>query len=171
MNEQMSIEAGPITRLQLEAQEALQAHPYFADVKCITERQKDIETEIQMAIGALQGQGGKAGICCIILTPRLRSSKPNIPGPYFDQATVAVLTIENPMINISPKGTGKPAADVALCVAGVLHHLRRPGVFEALTCQEVGLATDARFSDYLLYTTTFNTQIGVQLAAGPGLQP
>jgi hypothetical protein len=171
MTDPVSIEAGPLTRLQLECKEALEAHPYFADVKVISERQKDIENEIQVALGMLQGQGGKSGVCCLILTPRLRASKPNIPGPSFDQVAVSVLTVENPMVNTSTQGTNKAAADVALTVAGILHHFRRPGVFEALTCSEVGIGTDQRFPDFLLYTTTFNTQIGVQLTQGPGVKP
>lgn len=168
MTEQLSIEAGPITRLQLECKEALEGNPYFADVKVIIERQKDLENEIQMALGVLQGQGGKSGVCVIIMTPRLRATKPDIPGPYFDQCTISALTVENPMFNTSPLGTNKPAADVALNVAGVLHHMRRPGVFECIRCQEVLLTTDTRFPDFLLYTTTFATQIGVRINTGPG---
>lgn len=164
MTQETIVDAGPLTALQLDCERALKAVPYFGDIPVITERAKNLTNQIQLALGVIQGEGGKNGICCVVLTPRLKVSKPNIPGPYFDQVVLTVLTVEDPLLNNESTGTRKPAADVALAVAAILHHHTSPeGLYGVINCTGVGLTSDQRFADYLLYSTDFETKIGMKM--------
>lgn len=154
----LSAITGPISSLQNDLREALKAHNYFADIPVLTEKQKDIEYEIEKSLSALAGEGGGRGICCIVLTPKMTVEHPDIPGPYFGNVSIVVRVMENVLVNQGDDGTKKQAGDVALMASALLHHFRKRDFYEAVNCKEVGIVPDP---DYLAYDATFTTQFGL----------
>lgn len=150
---------GPVSSLQNDLREALKADNYFADIPVITEKQKDIEYEIEKSLSALSGEGGGKGICCIVLTPKMTVEHPNIPGPYFGTVNIVVRVMENVLVNQGDDGTKKQAGDVALMASAILHHFRKKGFYEAVNCKEVGMVPDP---EYVSYDAVFTTQFGLQ---------
>ncbi|MBI4024847.1 MAG: hypothetical protein HY360_07675 [Verrucomicrobia bacterium] len=102
-----------LTELQDAIAATLAARPEFAGVQIFTEKIGDIASEIEIAVG-------KIGICIVILTPSAGVQYPNVPGPLLDPVRIVVAIFEDVIINRSPTGTNKPAADVATDVLRTL---------------------------------------------------
>jgi hypothetical protein len=147
----MSEAVGQMAELQDELVTQLKKAQFFAPMPIITEKQKDIENEIDRALGSL------GGVCVIVLTPRANVSHTNLPGPHFDDVAVVVRIIENVLVNQSEAGTKIPASAVAEQVAANLHHLHTASN-KIVLCQQLGLVADP---DNLIYDVTFKTKFGV----------
>ena len=138
-------------KLQDELVLKLKSDAELANIDIFTEKTKDIETEIDNSLGSLKG------ICMIVITPRLKASKPNVPGPMFDNTTVVVRVIENVMIN-QDSGTKMPCLFVAELIATRLHHFTRTDG-QACYVDEIVLVPD---ETNLIYDVICKTIIGLR---------
>ena len=162
MSTDFFIDADPLTKLQIGAADILKAKTYFADIPVITEKSKDVENELARGLGVLTGAGGKSGVAIVIMTPKLVVDHPNKPGPYFDTCELRARVMENPLVNQAAGGTQKTASEVALVIAGYLHHQKIAGSGECITCQAVNVVADQFFPDYLIYEVTLKTAFGLK---------
>ena len=142
---------GQMEELQDELATVLEKSQFFADMPILTEKQKDIESEIERALGSL------GGACVIILTPRANVSHPNLPGPQFSDVSIVARVIENVLVNQSDAGTKNPASLIAEQVAANLHHVHTTSG-KIVLCQQLGLVPDP---DSLMYDVMFKTKFGV----------
>ncbi len=114
-----------LSQLQQQCSDRLQSDPAFADVRVLTERIADIESEIERGLGPLNEQGGKNGLVAILLTPTASVNFENVFGPFFDEIKIVVRLIENVPVNQDPDtGTNFPAADAAEKICSLLHHFQ-----------------------------------------------
>lgn len=157
MADEKVIPVGPIGQLQDDCCNLLRGSAYFADIPVIYEKMKEIQYEIDKALGSLQGQGGRSGVFVIVATPKQRVLHPNLPGPVFDDVTVLVRVIEDPLVNQGESGTRKRAVDVAHAVAQTLHHKTRQNLYDPLICEEAGAAADNDLPSYVIYDVRFKT--------------
>ena len=74
-----------LTQLQQQCADRLQADPLFANVRVLTERIADIQSEIDRALGPLNESGGKTGIVAIVVTPTASVNFGNVFGPFLDE--------------------------------------------------------------------------------------
>lgn len=81
----------------------------------------DIRTRLDKMMGGLVGRQGKAGISIIVGMPEIGRVEPNVRA-IKGTVTLTVEVIENVMVNMGDKGTGRGAEDFALAVAEVLQH-------------------------------------------------
>jgi hypothetical protein len=107
---------GVIDQLQQIIVDRLTSDPRLAGIDVYYEKTKDIGSQIELALGTLKG------ICIVVTPPVSKSSKGNIPGPYFDDVTIDVNIPENPLLNEGATGTKKSSSYVAEIVAGRLQH-------------------------------------------------
>jgi len=143
---------GQLTAIQDDLKTLLGADPFFQRIPIYTEKQKDIESEIERALGTLEG-----GACIIVVTPRARVTNPNIPGPYFDDVPIVVRVVENVLVNQGESGTQIPAAALAEQVAHACHHcLTAHG--KTIICDSISLVPD---ESNLIYDVTFKTKFGL----------
>jgi len=129
----------------------LSGNEQFSGVPVFTEKQKNIESEIETALGTLS-----CGVCIIIIAPLANVTKPNLPGPYFGDVTIIVRAVENVLINQGEEGTKKTVSFLAERIASVLHRLVING--KAVTCQKIQLVPD---QTNLIYDVTFKTNFGL----------
>lgn len=130
----------------------LKAQPEFARLPILTEKEKDIENEIERALGALD-----CGACLIVVTPKARVTNYNLPGPFFDDVSVVVRVVENVMINQGEAGTQVPASAVAELVAKTCHH-QHTDTNKIILCTGIAMVPD---ESNLIYDVTFRTKFGV----------
>ncbi len=143
--------------LQTEVLKRLQAHPYLADVKILTEEKGDIENEVQRALGNLTGVDGKIGACIIILTPLGKSKSTGAPGPVLDDFQIIISVIENVLVNQGDDGTKKHAIEIVELILRYLHRWTVPGTNAALRIAANAFTiTD---SDPLTYNINFVTSL------------
>jgi hypothetical protein len=150
-----------LSQLQQQCADRLLADPMFADVCVLTERIKDIESEIQRALGPWNEQGGKTGLVAIVLTPTANVNFENVFGPFFDDIRIAVRVIENVPVNQDPNtGTNVPAAEAAERVCNLLHLFMPDGASGPITAQKptISLGNDP---NNLSYDCRFKTSGGL----------
>lgn len=148
---------GKLQALQDEIKKKLEKVSELSETSVFNEQSQDIENEIERALGTVTEKDGKCGVCIIVLTPRGRSSKPNLPGPYFDSITILVRIVESVIINQSATGTGKPASWYAERVAHGLHHFQTTDK-KTVVCTDITLVPDEQ---NLIYDVSFRTEIGL----------
>jgi len=143
---------GQLAAIQDDLKALLGADPFFQRIPIFTEKQKDIESEIERALGTLEG-----GACIIVVTPSANVTNPNIPGPYFDDVPIVIRVVENVLINQGNGGTNIPASAIAEQVAHACHHcLTVHG--KTIVCVRLALVPD---DDNLIYDVTFKTKFGL----------
>lgn len=150
-----------LSQLQQQCADRLQTDPLFANIPVLTERIKDIESEIDRALGPLNEQGGKTGLVAIILTPSANATFENVFGPFFDEIKVVVRVIENVPINQDPNtGTNIPAAEAAERICNLLHHFLPDSANGPITAQKptISLGNDPT---HLSYDCRFRTSGGL----------
>lgn len=130
----------------------------LAGVPVLTERLKDVESEIERALGGLTATDSKAGLCVIVVTPQVKASKPNLPGPYFDQCAIVARVVERVAVNTGPGGTGIAAWTAARSVAKALHH-KRTSDTKPIIVTDIRLVADP---DSLIYDVIGRTELGMQ---------
>jgi hypothetical protein len=150
-----------LTSLQQQCADRLLADPFFANVPVLTERIRDIESEITAALGPLNGQGGKTGLVAIILTPTASVNFENVFGPFFDDIKIVVRIVENVPVNQDPDtGTNISAADAAEKICALLHHFQPDSATGPVLAQRPGI-TLANDPNYLSYDCRFKTAGGL----------
>ncbi len=150
-----------LSSIQQQCADRLQSNPLFAHVPVLTERIKDIESEIARALGPLNEQGGKTGLVAIILTPTANVNFENVFGPFFDDIKIVVRVIENVPINQDPNtGTNIPAADAAEKICNLLHHFQPDSANGPITAQKPSI-TLGNDPNYLSYDCRFKTSGGL----------
>jgi hypothetical protein len=112
---------GILDSIQQEIADLILADPFFEDIAVLTEHTKEIESEINRALGPLNERGGKIGAVVIVLTPQAKISFKDVFGPFFDDIKVVALVSVNPTVNNDASGTGKTASAIAEKVATVVH--------------------------------------------------
>lgn len=150
-----------LSQLQQQCADRLQADPLFANVPVLTERIKDIESEIDRALGPLNEQGGKTGLVAIILTPTANANFENVFGPFFDDIKIVVRVIENVPINQDRNtGTNISAAQAAERACNLLHHFMPDSASGPITAQKptISLGNDP---SHLSYDCRFKTSGGL----------
>jgi hypothetical protein len=150
-----------LSQLQQQCADRLQSDPAFADVRVLTERIADIESEIERALGPLNEQGGRTGLVAILLTPTANVNFDNVFGPFFDDIKIVVRIIENVPINQDPNsGTNLPAADAAEKICSLLHHFQPDSANGPVLAQNpaISLGNDP---NHLSYDCTFRTSGGL----------
>ena len=113
--------------------EALEANPFFSDVPVIVDDDLDLENKVAQALASA------GGVSAVIGVPELVNDHPNVPGPLFGEAKIAVAVQERPALNRAG-GTRKPARRVAEEAARTLHHRRIPFVGKALVVESISAA-------------------------------
>lgn len=103
-----------LSQLQADALEFIRAHETLASVDAMTEERKDLTNEINKALRSL-------GLVLVINTAVANATRPNQPGPTFDQIQFSVDVIENVLLNRAATGSGIPALSAAYEVARALH--------------------------------------------------
>ena len=146
------VKQGVLSQLQEDVAARLTSSSEFSDVKIFTEKQKDIESEIETALGSVSG-----GICAIVLTPKSKVAKPNLPGPYFDPIAVVVHIIENVLVNQGETGTKRPASYLGELTAQRLH-LWSTSHHRQLICEDLSIVPNP---DNLIYQVVFRTSAGL----------
>jgi hypothetical protein len=116
-----------IVDIQNDAAGRAQADEYFADITVITDRAKDISTEIAKALGMVTSRGGRLGVCVIVRQPVASDPHNNAPGGPMN-VKVEFLTMENPVLNLSAQGTGKHALAIARRLHLVFKHYVAQGI-------------------------------------------
>jgi hypothetical protein len=150
-----------LTSLQQQCADRLLADPFFANVPVLTERIRDIESEIVRALGPLNEQGGKTGLVAILLTPTANVNFENLFGPFFDDIRIVVRIIENVPINQDANtGTNIPAADAAEKICGLLHHFQPDSANGPILAQKPGI-TLGNDPNHLSYDCRFKTSGGL----------
>lgn len=151
------------TQLQEDVAARLQADPYLADVPLITEKAGDIVSAVDRALsqgGVSPNGAGKCGVAMVIITPSAK--KTGGQGHKLIQADVVVrVTVyEQPPVNMSDAGIGKPALDIISSVMGLLQGWRTspaalPGQwsdFDSISDDQGGVSYYADF----IFTRTLN---------------
>lgn len=129
---------GLITTLRSEVADRLLADPYFEDIPVLALHPKETISELNNKINRLEIAG-------TVIIPRMRMTKPNLHGVYFDQIEVQVGFCENRTTN----STGKDVEDVIEKAAVLLHNfvpasLTSPLVLDdGLTIAEVPPETES----------------------------
>ncbi len=157
MADDIVIPPGAVGELQQFVYGLLAADAFFADIPVLIERKKEINYEIDRAMKALQGQGGAIGIFCVVATPKLTVTYPNMPGPVFDDVDLYVRTIEDVTSNQSPGGTMKQAADVSKKVSELLHQKSKPDLCQPFLCKYSQAVADPDYSANVVYDAVFKT--------------
>ena len=162
-----------LSQLQQECADRLQSDPLFANVPVLTERIKDIESEIERALGPLNEQGGKTGLVAILLTPTANVNFENVFGPFFDEVRIVARVVENVPINQDPNtGTNIAAAELAEKICALLHHFQPDSATGPVVAQKPAIAL-ANDPNHLSYDCHFRTSGGLTAAlpqvAEPGI--
>ena len=150
-----------LSQLQQQCADRLQSDPLFAQVPVLTERIRDIQSEIDRALGPLNEQGGKTGLVVILLTPTANVNFENVFGPFFDDIKIVARVVENVPINQDPNtGTNIPAAEAAERICGLLHHFMPDSANGPITAHKptITLGNDP---DHLSYDCLFKASGGL----------
>ena len=95
--------------------EILQETAILSDIKILAEDRKDLVTTINTALA-------KLGLCVVVQMISARVTKPNKPGPVYDDVKFSAVVYENVMINRSK--SDRTAHSVAENIAETLHQKR-----------------------------------------------
>ena len=115
--------------LQGQLADTLLADPYFSNIPVLTQALGDIEQQITQNVDQM------GGIVVVIVVPTADMRWDNMKPVYFSNVKLAVICIENVIINHGANGTGKGALEVALNAAVLLHQSQQPsGISESITC-------------------------------------
>jgi hypothetical protein len=83
-------------------------------VEIIPEDRKDLESSIRTAVEKIKG------LCVVVQEIDGKVSKPNLPGPVFDDMALSILVHEYPLINRSKSDLTSKKLAKLICKA--LHH-------------------------------------------------
>jgi hypothetical protein len=135
-----------ITEQREEIKDLLEAEPYFDDINIFLQDDKDIEQEIERALGPMKGKGGKSGACVMIVTAKAGPRVDSEFGPVWDLSH-ALRILESPVVNRGTSGSGKTHAAIAERIATTLHGITLTSAAAPLMIEPPGItpADDPRF--------------------------
>ncbi len=144
-----------LSSIQAECAAHLAAQSFFSTTPAIpilTERLKDISSQIDTALGSL-------GLCVLVSTPLAQKVNNNTKGLLFEEVNVVVRVFENPTLNSLryPSDEKIPASDVAEAVAWHLKGFKAGGQGGALVLQNIVIGDDP---DALAYDVTLKLSAG-----------
>ena len=158
--------SNPLQSVQEDIFGRLLTAPYFADVGVFLFRPRasggmtQVQSEIDKQLAGLQERGGKTGACVIVMMPVASSQDPNVPGPRLT-FTFIVRVIERPMVNMSSsRGTLKPAEEIALEVAQLLHQWKPTPSFILVAGSPV-ITPVAEDANHVTYDCVFTQLTGL----------
>lgn len=93
----------------------LQGTANLSDLTIIAEDRKDLLNTINTSLA-------KLGLCAVVQTISAKVTKPNKPGPVYDDVRMSVVVYENPTINRSK--SDRTAQSVAEDISEALHQKR-----------------------------------------------
>lgn len=102
----------------------LKADAWFDDLVIETELPRTVEAGavlengIDKVFAAVEGNGAAV----LVLLPELTSTRPNIPGPYFDQVELYGLALTSELLNASAGGAKLRCFQIARRMAQNWHH-------------------------------------------------
>ena len=102
-----------ITAMQQAIVSRITAFSYFQNINVFYERLKNLDAEIEKALGTLSDTYSR-GICILVLTPTGNDERENSPAASFDPFRVTVSVMEDPLFNMEDGGSMIPAADMGL---------------------------------------------------------
>ena len=144
--------------IQLDIAERLRADEYFTVIKVLGEDKEDITSETEAALGPLNEQGGKTGICAIVQQPIGTDEFANVTGGPVE-LDIVVLILENRVVNkdTTNGGTGKMAWDVAKRVLKLLKNYRATGLCRGLNAKTPTIVPSDAFPGAVAYEVRFQT--------------
>jgi len=160
-----------LSQIQQQCADRIQSDPLFATIPVLTERIKDIESEIDRALGPLNQADGKTGIVAIVLTPTANANFDNVFGPFFDDIRIVVRVIENVPINQDPNtGTNVAAAEAAEKICALLHHFYPDAANGPVVAQKPSIAL-GNDPNNLSYDCRFKTAGGLAIVLPQAAMP
>lgn len=103
-----------------EWKDYLESLPYFEDIAIYLEEKKDIENELKRKLSTKISTDGKSGIAIVLLSVKIRPEEDSDVAPVVKYIHAAHV-IEDPVINMSAAGTGKPREEVTEQIIGATH--------------------------------------------------
>lgn len=107
--------------IQLDAAGRVEADVYFTDITVITDRVKDIATEINKALGLIKKKDGKSGACVLVKQVVASDEAANAPGGPMN-VELEFLVMENPVLNLGANGTQKHSLAIARRLHRIFKH-------------------------------------------------
>ena len=155
---------------QLDVAARLQASVYFADVPVLTFRPRaaltaaEIQDQINMALGALTAQNGKAGLCLTVMMPALSTREQELPGPYLHLKCM-VRVQENVMVNMGSNGSQIACEDAAIAAAQILHLWTPGGTAGIVRVGEEAISPGASFDGNVTYDVLIESEFDLPCVA------
>jgi hypothetical protein len=116
-----------IERIQPDIAAKLASEGYFSDIGVFQIREERIQADIDKALAGLVAKAGKIGVAVEVMMPMIVNPTVNAPGPQcVIQQLVRVK--ENPVLNLTNRGTGKTAESIGVKIVQVLHHFQLAGI-------------------------------------------
>lgn len=107
--------------IQTDAAGRATADSYFSDITIITDRVKDIATEINKGLGLVKAKGGKVGACVLVKQVVASDEAANAPGGPMN-VELEFLVMENPVLNLGASGTQKHCLAIARRLHRIFKH-------------------------------------------------
>jgi hypothetical protein len=158
-----SLTDSSMVRLQYAVATLLRQDGYFMERPVIEQDSQDINGQIAVALGALDGSRGKAGACAIVMTTAGTVGSGNSPGPILDSVSVIVWIIENVPVNRSEAGGQIPGVALAERALRHLHH-RTPSLDGCGALIARGMRMEEppeEFPDGVAFRVEFRTKLGL----------
>jgi chitobiase/beta-hexosaminidase-like protein len=149
---------------QLDVAARLEASAYFEDVPVLVFRPRaaltaaEIQDQINMVLGALTTQNGKAGLCVTVMMPGLSTKEQELPGPYLHLKCV-VRVQENVMVNMGSNGTMIACEDAAIAVAQILHLWTPGGTAGIVRVAEEAISAGEAFEGNVTYDVMIESEV------------
>lgn len=124
-----------IVDIQEDARERALADSYFSDITVLSDREGDITSKINVALGLLTAKAAKLGACVVVLQPTGSDAAPNAPGgPMRIELVFRVL--ENPVLNLGASGTGKHALAICRRLVRLFKNYIAGGLAQGFVCEK-----------------------------------
>lgn len=156
--------------LQDDITAKLSSEAFYANIAIYSVRKLQIESDINTDLVTLLKKGGKLGCGVLVGMPTVGGENPNAPGPQ-SLVTLPIRIHEDPLVNLSAKGTLKSAEEVGLDILETLHGFRIEGVGSLYTAK-TAMVPNTEFEGlvtYDLYLTTFVPRSGREKAITPSI--
>ena len=99
----------------------------LANIPVITERVGDVAADVAKALGTVSGRNGKIGACILIRQIIGQVENPELSVPQL-KLDIAILVVENVLLNMSTTGTQMPNTDICQAVLKTLYQYSCYGI-------------------------------------------
>jgi hypothetical protein len=148
---------------QREVADRLGSDGYFEDIPVFTERKRDLESEVERALGTLKSKGGKMGLAVIVQGVVGSDKMSNVVAVHLS-LELSVLVLEDVKLNGGAEGTGKSCLDVAVRVMEVLKLYQAYGLGSPLMPLDPALVPTGDFAPRIGYQVRFGVEDGGRVA-------